>query len=74
MSLLYECVNTVIAGENHNYLVLKQMADVSGRPSPSPAPGGFRWEQEGTHPGGAACSRLVPNGCHQALPLWFKVT
>lgn len=45
MSLLYECVNTVIAGKNHSYLVLKQMAVLSGRPYPTTTSWGLRWDK-----------------------------
>lgn len=69
MSLLYECVNTVIAGENQ---------------LPGSETGGcHRWEAlPHSHPGGGsqvgtggypswwwACNRLIPDGCPQALPL-----
>lgn len=54
MSLLYECVNTVIAGENW-YLVLEWV---------------LRRVGEGTGPGGGACDRPVPDGRPQAPPVW----
>lgn len=48
MSLLYECVNTVIAGESPRSPAPEQMALIGGRPSPGPrwhplaSPGGTR--------------------------------
>ena len=48
MSLLYECVNTVIAGESPRSPAPEQMAVIGGRPSPGPrwhplaSPGGTR--------------------------------
>lgn len=58
MSLLYECVNTVIAGENW-YLVLEWVLRRGG---------------EGTGPGGGVCDRPVPDGRPQAPPVWCKLT